>query len=72
VSELSVVSPNRDTLWLINNSTGLLIARSWEVNYYPNNEKKPVIIMADVLPNPNLNLSSNEKKSRRRRYIKGK
>lgn len=69
VTELSVVSPNMDTLWLMNNDTGLLIAKSWNIG--ANKElQKPVIIITDVLPNPCSSLDS--KKNKRRRYIRGK
>ena len=41
---ISLVSPNRDTLWLLNNETGNLIAYSWN-NYKDTPEqKKPVIL----------------------------
>lgn len=69
VTELSVVSPNMDTLWLMNNSTGLLIARSWDMG--SNTEfQKPVIIITDILPNPNP--TNDTKKNRKKRYIRGK
>lgn len=47
---ISVVSPARDTLWLINNNTGHLIARSWEGYQDTAEQKKPVILLVDVLP----------------------
>lgn len=46
--QISYVSKNRDTLWLINDNVGKLIASSWDDT--KNKEKKPVIIMVDVLP----------------------
>lgn len=69
VTEISVVSPNMDTLWLVNNDTGLLIAESWNIG--ANTElQKPVIIITDVLPNPNITIDN--KKNKKRRYIRGK
>jgi hypothetical protein len=48
-NKLSVVSPNRDTLWLLNDPSGRLIAYSWELEQnLP--EKKPVIILVESLP----------------------
>lgn len=48
---ISVVSKNKDTLWLINNDLGKLIANTWN---YPNyiSKNRPRIIMVDVLPTP--------------------
>jgi len=46
---LSVISPNKDTLWLIDDSTGRLIAYSWELQTDPR-EKKPVILFVENLP----------------------
>lgn len=69
VTEISVVSPNMDTLWLVNNATGLIIAQSWNIG--ANKElQKPVIIITDVLPNPNITIDN--KKNKKRRYIRGK
>ena len=59
---LSVVSPNRDTLWLVNDQSGRLIDYSWEMEKNTS-EKKPVIILVDVLP-------SREEKNKKG-YIKG-
>jgi hypothetical protein len=47
---ISVVSPAKDTLWLINNSTGHLIAYSWKYYEDTPEEKKPVIILVNTLP----------------------
>jgi len=59
---ISVVSPNRDTLWLLNDPQGRLIAYSWEMEKnLP--EKKPVIIIVENLP------SIEEKK--KKGYING-
>ena len=58
---LSVISPNKDTLWLIDDSTGRLIAYSWEIG--EPEEKKPVILFVERLP------IIEEKQ--RRRYIEG-
>jgi hypothetical protein len=48
--EISVVSKNRDTLWLINNDSGRSIARCWEMGNLPPGEKIPVILIVDALP----------------------
>lgn len=47
---VSAVSKNRDTLWLLNNDTGKLIADSWEISPVLLDEKKPVIIFVEILP----------------------
>lgn len=47
---ISCVSKNRDTLWLINDDIGRLVAKSWDETKIPINEKKPVIIIVDRLP----------------------
>jgi hypothetical protein len=53
----------------VNNDTGLLIAESWNIG--ANIElQKPVIIITDVLPNPNITIDN--KKNKKRRYIRGK
>lgn len=64
--KISYVSKNKDTLWLIDDETGRLIAESWtfEPNYTA--EKRPVIIFVDRLPTP-VNISTDEKKRRKRR-----
>jgi hypothetical protein len=46
---LSVISPNRDTLWLKDDSTGRLIAYTWELETNPE-VKKPVILFVANLP----------------------
>ena len=46
---LSVISPNKDTLWLIDDSTGRLIAYSWELQT-DHREKKPIILFVESLP----------------------
>lgn len=60
-TEISVISPNKDTLWLMDDSTGRLIAYSWEIG--EPGEKKPVILFVERLP------IIEEKQ--RRRYIEG-
>jgi len=60
--EISVVSKNMDTLWLINNDTGRLIAKSWEIGILPKGEKIPVILMVDVLPS---NIKNEKRKYRK-------
>ncbi len=59
---VSVISPNKDTLWLLDDNTGRLIAYSWEIETDPP-EKKPVILFVERLP-------IVEEKSRKR-YIEG-
>ena len=60
---ISFVSPSKDTLWLLNNDTGHLIAHSWE-NYEDTPEqKKPVILLVDVLPIDRYCCVSNKKKN---------
>jgi hypothetical protein len=60
---LSVVSPNRDTLWILNDPSGRLIAYSWELDKNPT-EKKPVIILVKSLP-------TIEGKKKKKGYIEG-
>ncbi len=60
--QISVVSKNMDTLWLINNDTGRLIARSWEMGNLPQGEKIPVILIVDQLP---INTGREKRKYRR-------
>jgi hypothetical protein len=60
--QISVVSKNMDTLWLINNDTGRLIARSWEMGNLAPGEKIPVILIVDALP---INTGSEKRKYRR-------
>jgi hypothetical protein len=45
---VAVVSINKDTLWLVDNSLGRLIANTWDYTKYT--DKKPRIIMVDILP----------------------
>ena len=47
--KISQVSKNKDTLWLINDEMGRLIAKSWEIDNLAY-EKKPVILLVDELP----------------------
>lgn len=69
VTTISVVSPNMDTLWLVNDITGLSIARSWDMGENTKVER-PTIIITDVLPTPIVSVDS--KKNKRKRYIRGK
>ena len=62
MEKVSVVSTNRDTLWLRNNDIGLLIARSWEMGNLPPEEKVPVILIVDALP---INTESEKRKYRK-------
>jgi hypothetical protein len=65
---ISVVSPDRDTLWLINNNTGNLIAHSWEEYQDTPEQKKPVILLVDVLPvDRYCYINSNKKNGKRKR-----
>lgn len=48
--KISCVSMNKDTLWLINNFVGQQIAKSWKFYEDKPEEKKPMIILVDVLP----------------------
>ncbi len=67
VYPISLVSQNRDTLWLINNSTGKLIARSWEIGKIPDGEKKPVILFVDNLAEIRSNQDETNKKRRKKK-----
>jgi hypothetical protein len=60
---ISVVSPSKDTLWLINNDTGHLIAHSWEDYEDTPEQKKPVILLVDVLPIDRYCCLSNKKRN---------
>ena len=62
---VSVVSSNRDTLWLINNDLGKLIANTWD-HPKSSKEKKPRIIMVDVLPDNPLYIETERKKNKKR------
>jgi hypothetical protein len=50
-NESTLISPNRDTLWILNNETGKLIASSWESPLEKSKANKPVILMVNSLPN---------------------
>lgn len=62
---ISVVSKNKDTLWLINNDLGKLIARTWDYPKYIV-KNRPRIIMVDVLPT--INYIEIEKKKNKKRF----
>jgi hypothetical protein len=64
---ISVVSPAKDTLWLINNDTGHLIAHSWEGYQDTPDQKKPVILLVDVLPVDRYCCVNNKKRNGKRR-----
>ena len=64
---ISVVSPDKDTLWLINNNTGHLIAHSWEDYQDTPEQKKPVILLVDALPLDRYCYTNNKKRNGRRR-----
>jgi hypothetical protein len=49
-NQLTLISPNRDTLWILNNETGKLIASSWESPLEKSKANKPVILMVNSLP----------------------
>ncbi len=51
--KISYVSPNKDTLMLLNDSFGKLIAKAWD-----GEKKKPIIVFADqsVIDNENARL----------------
>lgn len=59
--KISLISKNMDTLWLINNDIGRLVAKSWEIGNLPPKEKIPVILMVDQLP---INTNNRKRKSR--------
>jgi len=64
---ISLVSPNRDTLWLLNNDIGHSIAYSWK-NYEDTKEqKKPVILLVNALPLDRYCYTNNKKKNEKRR-----
>jgi hypothetical protein len=48
-NKIAFTTQERDTLWILNNTTGKLIAESWKLPS-PKNEKIPVIIMVESLP----------------------
>ena len=64
---ISVVSPDKDTLWLINNDIGNLIAYSWEEYEDTQDQKKPVILLVDALPLDRYCCVNNKKKNGKRR-----
>jgi hypothetical protein len=47
---ISLVSPDRDTLWLLNEDIGHLIAYSWKGYQDTPEQKKPVILLVNSLP----------------------
>lgn len=64
---ISLVSPNRDTLWLLNNDTGNLIAHSWENYEDTPDQKKPVILLVDSLPLDRYCLINNKRNGKNRK-----
>lgn len=73
---ISVVSRNRDTLWLVDQPIGHLIAATWDTNPLPD-VKKPVIIFVKELPpantpSPEPTISSRKGKVDKRKSKKGK
>jgi len=63
-AKVSTVSPTRDTLWLLDEQIGYLIASTWDT--YPTPEKKPVIIFTKTLPEPRT-IPSQERKRRKKK-----
>jgi hypothetical protein len=63
-TKVSTISPNRDTLWLIDHEIGYLIASTWDD--FPSDEKKPVIIFTKTLPEPRT-IPSQERKRRKKK-----
>jgi hypothetical protein len=49
-NKITFTTQERDTLWILGNQTGKLIAESWKLPTLPKNEKIPVIIMVKSLP----------------------
>jgi hypothetical protein len=49
-NKITFTTQERDTLWILDNDTGKLIAESWKLPKLPKNEKIPVIIMVKSLP----------------------
>ena len=64
---ISVVSPDKDTLWLINNDIGNLIAYSWEEYEDTPDQKKPVILLVDSLPPDRYCYITNKKRNGKRK-----
>lgn len=64
-TRVSTVSPNKDTLWLVDEQIGYLIASTWD--NFPTGEKKPVIIFTKVLPEPRTSCAPVEKKKKRKK-----
>jgi hypothetical protein len=60
---ISLVSPAKDTLWLLNDDIGHLIAYSWEEYKDTEEQKKPVILLVDVLPLDRYCCINNKKKN---------
>lgn len=67
---ISVVSKNRDTLWLVDQTIGHLIAATWDTNPLPD-VKKPVIIFVKELP-PQTAPSNSGGKVAKRKAKKGR
>ena len=64
---ISLVSPNRDTLWLLNNDTGHLIAYSWKDYKDTPEQKKPVIVLVNSLPLDKYYLPNKRKNGKSRK-----
>lgn len=60
---ISLVSPNKDTLWLINDDIGNLIAYSWKDYEDTPEQKKPVILLVNSLPLDRYCCIKNKKKN---------
>jgi hypothetical protein len=67
---VSTVSLNRDTLWLIDQQIGYLIASTWD--NFPTTETKPVIIFTKILPEPRLVCVPLDKKKKRKKVANHK
>ena len=65
LSEVSVVTQDRDTLFLLDNSTGRIIRMSWDMQNIPRSER-PVILLVASLPT-DISCKKNKKRSRRNR-----
>ena len=64
---ISTVSPNRDTLWLLDEPVGRLIGSTWE--NHPAREKKPVIIFVKELPELRISSLPSEKRKRKKNRV---
>jgi hypothetical protein len=60
---ISFVSPSKDTLWLLNNNIGQFIAHSWKDYEDTPEQKKPVILLVNILPIDRYCCVSNKKKN---------